>query len=125
MSLPPRVMTIAGSAAGGSAGIQADIKTFQELDAYGMSVITALVAKHLQTGKNVHLQSIEAIEAQFETAMAQTGVDVIKIGMLFSVDIIETVVKLIKNSGVETIVVDPVMIGKYNSKLLADDAIEA
>lgn len=124
MIKPARVLTIAGSAAGGSAGIQADLKTFQELDVYGMSVITAIVSRHKETNKNVHLQTIEAIEAQFTTALAQTGVDVLKTGMLFSKEIIETVAREIKNSQVKDIVVDPVMIGKLNSKLLADDAIE-
>lgn len=64
----PRVMTIAGAASGGSAGIQADLKTFQELDVYGMSVITAIVGRHPTTNKNVHQMPIEAIEAQFATA---------------------------------------------------------
>lgn len=121
---PPRVLTIAGSAAGGSAGIQADLKTFQELDVYGMSVITAIVARNNETQKNVHLQTIEAIEAQFTTALAQSGVDALKTGMLFSKEIIETITRLIKATSVENVVVDPVMIGKLNSKLLADDAIE-
>ncbi|WP_342028671.1 bifunctional hydroxymethylpyrimidine kinase/phosphomethylpyrimidine kinase [Oceanobacillus limi] len=118
-------MTIAGSAAGGSAGIQADLKTFQELDVYGMSVVTALVAKHPDTKKNVHLQTIEAIEAQFATAVEQVGVDTIKVGMLFSKEIIVAVAKLIEQSSVQHVVVDPVMIGKMNSRLLAEDAIES
>ena len=59
---PARVLTIAGSAAGGSAGIQADLKTFQELDVYGMSVVTAIVGRHPKTEKNVHPQTIEAID---------------------------------------------------------------
>src|SRR5690625_7241087 len=84
MQKPPRVLTIAGSAAGGSAGIQADLKTFQELDVYGMSAITAIVARHPVTTKNVHMQTIESIEAQFRTAFDQIGVDALKLGMLFS-----------------------------------------
>ncbi|GAA0431393.1 pyridoxine/pyridoxal/pyridoxamine kinase [Lentibacillus halophilus] len=123
MRIPSRVMTFAGSAAGGSAGIQADLKTFQELDAYGMSVVTALVAHHPETDKNVHLQTIEAIEAQFATAIKQVGVDALKTGMLFSEDIIEKASNLIATSDVRTIVVDPVMVGKLDSKLLADNAI--
>ncbi|RKQ30874.1 bifunctional hydroxymethylpyrimidine kinase/phosphomethylpyrimidine kinase [Oceanobacillus halophilus] len=125
MKHPSRVMSIAGSAAGGSAGIQADLKTFQELDVYGMSIITAIVGRHPETNKNVHAVSIEAIEAQFATAIKQVGVDGLKTGMLFSKEVIETVAGLLKRSGVERIVVDPVMIGKMNSKLLEDDAIEA
>ncbi|GAQ16625.1 pyridoxine kinase [Oceanobacillus picturae] len=125
MKLPARVMTIAGSAAGGSAGIQADLKTFQELDAYGMSVLTAIVSKHPQTKKNVHLQTIEAIEAQFATAIEQVGVEGVKIGMLFSEEIIESVSGLVKQADINYLVVDPVMVGKMNSKLLEDKAIHA
>lgn len=66
MKHPSRAMTIAGSSAGGSAGIQADLKTFQELDVYGMSIITAIVGRHPKTDKNVHAISLEAIEAQFQ-----------------------------------------------------------
>ncbi|MGJ9459462.1 bifunctional hydroxymethylpyrimidine kinase/phosphomethylpyrimidine kinase [Oceanobacillus sp. CF4.6] len=125
MNYPSRVMTIAGSAAGGSAGIQADLKTFQELDVYGMSVVTAIVGRHPETNKNVHPQTMEAIEAQFYTAIQQVGADGLKTGMLFTKEVIETVAGLIQDSGIKTIVVDPVMVGKMNSKLLEDDAIHA
>jgi len=125
MKYPARVMTIAGSAAGGSAGIQADLKTFQELDVYGMSTVTAIVGRHPETNKNVHPQTIEAIEAQFVTAMKQVGMDGVKTGMLFSKEVIETAAGLIKDSGIEKIVVDPVMVGKLDSKLLEDEAIDA
>ncbi|WP_373895077.1 bifunctional hydroxymethylpyrimidine kinase/phosphomethylpyrimidine kinase [Virgibacillus sp. CBA3643] len=125
MNFPSRVITNAGSAAGGSAGIQADLKTFQELDVYGMSVVTAIVGRHPETDKNVHPQTLEAIEAQFATAMKQVGADGLKTGMLFSKEVIETVAALIKDSSIENITVDPVMIGKLDSKLLRDDAIDA
>ncbi|GGN58842.1 MULTISPECIES: bifunctional hydroxymethylpyrimidine kinase/phosphomethylpyrimidine kinase [Oceanobacillus] len=125
MEYPARVITIAGSAAGGSAGIQADLKTFQELDVYGMSVVTAIVGKHPETGKNVHPQTIEAIEAQFDTAMRQVGTDALKTGMLFSKEVIDVVAGLIEQSDIKSVVIDPVMVGKLDSKLLKDDAIEA
>lgn len=124
MTMPSRVMTIAGSASGGSAGIQADLKTFQELDVYGMSVITAIVARHPETNQNVHPQTIEAIEAQFATANDQVGVDAMKVGMLFSKEVIEKTAELISNSSVENVIIDPVMVGKLDSILLRDDAIE-
>lgn len=125
MVKPARVLTIAGAAARGSAGIQADLKTFQELDVYGMSTITAIVGRHPGTNKNVHPQTIEAIEAQFHHAHELVGLDAIKIGMLFTSDIIELVSKLLTQTSVRHIVVDPVMVGKLQSKLLQDDAIAA
>ncbi|WP_068676195.1 bifunctional hydroxymethylpyrimidine kinase/phosphomethylpyrimidine kinase [Oceanobacillus sp. Castelsardo] len=125
MGYPVRVMSIAGSASGGSAGIQADLKTFQELDVYGMNVVTAIVGRHPKTNKNVHAMTMEAIEAQFATAMEQVGVDSLKTGMLFSKEVIETVADLIKEYDIEKVVVDPVMVGKLDSKLLKDEAIES
>lgn len=122
---PSRVMTVAGSASGGSAGIQADLKTFQELDVYGMSVVTAIVGRHPETDKNVHPQTVEAIEAQFATAMKQVGVEALKTGMLFSKEVIETVAAMVKDTTIKQIVVDPVMVGKLDSKLLKKDAIDA
>lgn len=123
--LPKRVVSIAGSASGGSAGIQADLKTFQEIGVYGMSLITAIVGRHPETGTNVHPISIEAIQAQFATALTQTGIDSIKTGMLFSKEIIHTVADLLEQTNGVHIVVDPVMVGKHHSILLKNDAIEA
>src|SRR5690625_7060355 len=123
MIKPTRRPTNASLAAGGSAGIQADLKTFQEIDVYGMSVVTAIVARHPHTNKNVHPQTLEAIEAQFSTAMEQVGIDGLKTGMLFSKEVIEKVVDLINMSTVENLVVDSVMIDNLDSKLLEVDAI--
>ncbi|HEX6593192.1 MAG TPA: bifunctional hydroxymethylpyrimidine kinase/phosphomethylpyrimidine kinase [Bacillota bacterium] len=125
MNEPSRVMTIAGSSSGGSAGIQADLKTFQELDVYGMSVVTAIVGRHPVTKKNVHPVSLEAIEAQFTTVMNQGGAAALKTGMLFSTAVIGKIAELLHDAFIEHIVVDPVMVGKHNSKLLEDDAIQS
>ena len=125
MNKPSRALTVAGSAAGGSAGIQADLKTFQELDVYGMSVVTAIVGRHPETEKNVHPQTMEVIEAQFATAQAQVGFDALKTGMLFSKEVIERVAELIQNANMDHVIVDPVMVGKLDSKLLKEDAIQA
>lgn len=120
-----RVLTIAGAAAQGSAGIQADLKTFQERDVYGISVITATVAANSRTNQGIFIRGIEEIEAQFYAATEKVGLDAIKTGMLFSVDIINRVSELIEETDVPFIVIDPVMVGKMGSQLLADDAIEA
>ncbi|MBM7551969.1 bifunctional hydroxymethylpyrimidine kinase/phosphomethylpyrimidine kinase [Thalassobacillus pellis] len=119
-----RTLTVAGSASQGSAGIQADLKTFQELEVYGMSAITAIVANNSRTEQGIFTQSLDSIEAQVHASLEHVGSDAIKTGMLFTTEIIDLIAQLIKDSGVKKIVVDPVMIGKMGSQLLKDDAIE-
>lgn len=120
-----KALTIAGSDSGGGAGIQADLKTFQELDVYGMSAITAIVATHPETKQGVFPQSFDAIEAQLYTIERDIGVDAVKTGMLFTEEVITNVAKWLKQIETDNIVVDPVMIGKMGSALLKDDAIDA
>ncbi|MBD8006583.1 bifunctional hydroxymethylpyrimidine kinase/phosphomethylpyrimidine kinase [Bacillus norwichensis] len=121
----PRALSIAGSAARGGAGIQADLKTFQEMDVFGLSAITAIVANHPRTDQGVFPLAFDAIEAQVYTALRDIGADAIKTGMLFTEEIITNVAKWIEETDTPNIVVDPVMIGKMGSALLKDDAIEA
>ncbi|MCP3030989.1 bifunctional hydroxymethylpyrimidine kinase/phosphomethylpyrimidine kinase [Halobacillus sp. A1] len=120
----PRALTIAGSAAQGSAGIQADLKTFQELDIYGMSAVTAIVAGNSTTEQRIFTQPVEAVEAQIHASFEHVGPDAVKTGMLFTEDIIKRTSELLKFYEVKNIVVDPVMIGKMGSQLLQDEAIE-
>ncbi|RWZ58812.1 bifunctional hydroxymethylpyrimidine kinase/phosphomethylpyrimidine kinase [Halobacillus fulvus] len=119
-----RVLSIAGSASQGSAGIQADLKTFQEFDVYGMSAITAIVANNSTTDQGIFTQPLASVEAQVYASLEHVGVDALKTGMLFTEEIITRTAELIKESGVENVVVDPVMIGKMGSQLLKDEAIE-
>lgn len=118
-----RVLSIAGSAAQGSAGIQADLKTFQERDVYGMAVVTAIVANNSRTEQGIFIHDKEMVRAQYEAVMEHVGVDAIKTGMLFSAELIAEVAKVLMQSPPRQLVVDPVMIGKMGSQLLADDAI--
>ncbi|GGK20301.1 hydroxymethylpyrimidine/phosphomethylpyrimidine kinase [Caldalkalibacillus thermarum] len=120
-----RVLTIAGSDSGGGAGIQADLKTFQELGTYGMSVITALTAQNTLGVHGVYPQTVQAVEAQLEAVLSDIGVDAVKTGMLFSAEIIEAVAQQLKAYQVNNIVVDPVMVAKGGQPLLQQEAIEA
>jgi hydroxymethylpyrimidine/phosphomethylpyrimidine kinase len=118
-----KALTIAGSDSGGGAGIQADLKTFQELDVFGMSAITAVTAQNTLGVQGVHAIPAEVIAAQIDSISQDIGVDALKTGMLFSTEIIEVVAEKIKKYGWEKVVVDPVMIAKGGSALLQQEAI--
>ncbi|WP_408009354.1 bifunctional hydroxymethylpyrimidine kinase/phosphomethylpyrimidine kinase [Pseudalkalibacillus sp. A8] len=120
-----KTLTIAGSDSGGGAGIQADLKTFQELGVYGMSVITAVTAQNTLGVQGVYPMSVEAIEEQINSIAEDLAPDALKTGMLFSADIIKKVGDLVEANSWNKLVVDPVMIAKGGSRLLQEEAVEA
>ena len=117
-----RILTIAGSDSGGGAGIQADLKAITLLDGYGMSVITALTAQNTMGVQAIHEVPVSFVEQQIDSVLSDIGADAIKTGMLANKKIIEVVAQKIERYGVETVVVDPVMISKSGAPLLRKDA---
>ncbi|KIL42253.1 phosphomethylpyrimidine kinase [Gordoniibacillus kamchatkensis] len=120
-----RALTIAGSDSGGGAGIQADLKTFQELRVFGMSAITAITAQNTLGVLGIYPLPVDAVLQQIDAIGADLGTDAVKTGMLFSADIIAGVAERLRRYGWSRVVVDPVMIAKGGAKLLQDDAVRA
>ncbi|MCL1981316.1 MAG: bifunctional hydroxymethylpyrimidine kinase/phosphomethylpyrimidine kinase [Proteobacteria bacterium] len=120
-----RVLTIAGSDSGGGAGIQADLKTIAANGCYGMSVITALTAQNTLGVTGIHAVPVEFVAAQLEAVLTDIGVDAIKIGMLFSADLICSVAACLQKFKPDFIVLDPVMVAQSGDKLLRDEAVDA
>ena len=112
MANPKKVLTIAGSDTSGGAGIQADLKTFQERGVYGMNALTVIVSMDPDNnwGHKVFPVDLNTIKEQVKTVLKGIGVDAIKTGMLPTVEIIEYVGSVLKDSKIENIVIDPVMV---------------
>jgi hydroxymethylpyrimidine/phosphomethylpyrimidine kinase len=119
------VLTIAGSDSGGGAGIQADLKTVSALGCYGMSVITALTAQNTQGVTGIHPVPPEFVGRQMDAIFTDMGADAVKIGMLFSPELIGAVADRLEKYRVERIVLDPVMVAQSGDRLLRDDAVAA
>ena len=110
---PKKVLTIAGSDCSGGAGIQADLKTFQERDVYGMSVLTVLVAMQPENWHQIVMPvPVADIKAQLPTVFPGIGAAAVKTGMLPTAEIIELVGTFLKDKNVEHLVIDPVMVCK-------------
>ncbi len=122
---PLRLLTIAGSDSGGGAGIQADLKTFEALGGFGMTAITALTAQNTLGVSDVHPVPLPHVRAQIEAVASDIGVDAVKIGMLYSADLVRTVASAIRDHAFKYVVLDPVMVAKGGARLLEDSAIDA
>jgi len=119
-----KALTIAGSDSGGGAGIQADLKSFSARGVYGASVITAVTAQNTCAVTHVESLSNNSVTAQISAVLDDIAIDAIKIGMLGTADMIDTVASAI--TGFDgAIVVDPVITAKSGDALLQDDAISA
>ncbi|HOU20983.1 MAG: bifunctional hydroxymethylpyrimidine kinase/phosphomethylpyrimidine kinase [Kiritimatiellae bacterium] len=120
-----RVLTIAGSDSGGGAGIQADLKTFAANGCYGMSVLTALTAQNTRGVTGIHPVPMGFVAQQIDAVLSDIGVDAVKIGMLYSPELIETVARKLQEYGIGQIVLDPVMVAQSGDPLLQGDAVAA
>ncbi|GAB18424.1 phosphomethylpyrimidine kinase [Gordonia effusa NBRC 100432] len=105
---------IAGSEATGGAGLQADLKTFQQLGVYGVGTITCIVSFDPKNGWGHRFVPIapEVIADQIEAATAAHTLDVVKIGMLGTPATIDTVAQSLAQQSWRHVVVDPVLICK-------------
>ncbi|MDK9319367.1 bifunctional hydroxymethylpyrimidine kinase/phosphomethylpyrimidine kinase [Propionibacterium freudenreichii] len=126
---PPVALTIAGSDSSGGAGIQADLKSFSALGAYGMSVIVALTAQNTTGVTGVLVTPPEFVTAQLDAVTSDIRLDAVKVGMLASAELATTVRDGLAALRAATpdlpIVVDPVMVATSGAHLLPDDAVEA
>lgn len=120
-----RVLIIAGSDSGGGAGVQADIKTVCGLGAYAMTAIAAVTVQDTKCVHSVHLLPVDVVRQQIDVTLADIGADVIKIGMLGSGPIIETVADAVTNrADAPRIILDPVLTATSGDGLGGDGAAE-
>ncbi len=117
-------LTIAGTDPSGGAGIQADLKTFSALGAYGTSVMTALVAQNTRGVQSVHNLPEDFVAAQLESVLSDVRIDSAKIGMLSNQQNIFVVADALRKYPIPYVVLDTVMVAKSGDPLLLPDAVD-
>lgn len=122
---PPVGLTIAGTDPSGGAGIQADLKTFSALGVYATSVITALVAQATEGVRGVQTVDPAFLRLQWRTLVDDVRIDVIKIGMLATAELADTVAEFIDEGIADDVVLDPVMVAASGDRLLDEAATDA
>ena len=118
-------LSIAGSDSSGGAGIQADLKTMTMNGVYAMSAVTALTAQNT-TGVTAILNvPAEFLAKQIDAVFEDIRPDAVKIGMVSSAELIETIAKRLCAHHAVNIVVDPVMIATSGARLIDPAAVSA
>lgn len=117
-------LTIASSDSGGGAGIQADLKTFQQFGVYGTTALAALTAQNTIGVDAIHLLPEDFLHAQLRALARDLPPAACKTGMLASAGLARVVARALTEYGWHDCVCDPVMVATSGDRLL-DPAGEA
>jgi len=115
-------LTIAGSDSSGGAGIQADIKTFQAHGVFGTSAITAVTVQNTQKVYDIQEMRPQIVHDQITCLFDDMEIHAVKIGMVSSIPLIESIAGALGKVNPPAIILDPVMISKSGYRLLNTDA---
>ncbi|MEE1621434.1 PfkB family carbohydrate kinase [Zafaria sp. Z1313] len=144
----PNILSVAGSDPSGGAGIQADLKSIAACGGYGMAAVTALTAQNTRGVTGVHVPPAAFLAEQLASVSSDVRIDAVKIGMLASAELIDTVAAWLRalrggapgddagapvaRDGTEAagpggrrgtgVVLDPVMVATSGDRLLDADA---
>ncbi|MFI5207637.1 MAG: bifunctional hydroxymethylpyrimidine kinase/phosphomethylpyrimidine kinase [Gemmatimonadales bacterium] len=118
----PVALTIAGSDSGGGAGIQADLRTFQELGVFGTSVVTAVTAQNSVVVRAWEPMSAALVAQQLDAALEDLAPRAVKTGMLGTADVVEVVARGLARHRLPNYVLDPVIVSTSGTRLLNPDA---
>ena len=117
-------LSIAGTDPSGGAGIQADLKTMTMNGVFAMSAITALVAQNTTGVKEIVEMTPEFLRKQIDAVYEDIPPDAVKIGMVASDGLIETIAERLRFYRAENIVVDPVMVATSGDRLISESAVD-
>ena len=118
-------LTIAGSDCSAGAGIQADLKTFQQFHVHGLTAVTCVVSETANIVRAVHPVPVDVVVDQVSLLLESFPVTAVKTGMLFSAAHVVAVAAELRKRPDIWLVVDPVMVASTGAPLLEPDAMEA
>ncbi|MEH3128720.1 MAG: bifunctional hydroxymethylpyrimidine kinase/phosphomethylpyrimidine kinase [Mycolicibacterium neoaurum] len=125
---PRKVMTIAGSDSGGSAGLQADMRTFAMLGVHGCAAVTAVTVQNTLGVSAFHEVPTDVVAGQITAVAGDIGIEAAKTGMLASTEIIRAIVATWRSAGLTgsvPLLVDPVCASNVGEPLLHPSALDA
>ena len=117
-------LSIAGSDSSGGAGIQADLKAMTMNGVFAMTAVTALTAQNTTGVQGILEVSPAFLAQQIDAVFTDIRPDAVKIGMVSSPALIETIAERLRFYGAKNIVLDPVMVATSGARLIRPEAVE-
>lgn len=118
------ILTIGGSDSGGGAGIQADLRTIYELGEWGTCAVTCITAQNPMRITKIEPVSPSTVYQQIKALCGSFEIDAVKIGMLYSAEIVKNVITALRNQKIPYVVLDPLIKATSGTQLVKNDAME-
>ncbi len=119
-----KILVIAGYDPTGGAGLLSDLKTIHSLGGYALCILTCLTIQDTREVYEVHKIDGEIVLKNLKVILSDCSVEAVKIGVLYSKEIIKIVYDAIKKYNLKNIVLDPVIRPSSGISLLEDSALE-
>lgn len=118
------ILTITGSDGTGGSGVQADIRFISALGGSAASAITSITVQNTLGIQEIHDLPASVVRQQVEAIVNDLQPDVVKIGLLRRIDVVEALVDVLKKYQPRHIVYAPVLKSTKGEQLVSDKVYE-
>lgn len=126
IEIPPRVLVVGGTDPTSGAGLFRDVQTLSGLGVYVTGVVAAVTVQTSRSVSDVVALPASVVGAQMDAALEEIGTDVVKTGMLGTLDVVHAVADRVERLGAGArLVIDPVLVASSGRALLAADGVQA
>lgn len=119
-----KILVIAGYDPTGGAGLLSDLKTIHPLGGYALCIPTCLTIQDTKKVHEVYKIDEEMVLKNLKVILSDYRIEAVKVGVLYSKEIINIVYETIKKYHLKNIVLDPVIRPSSGVLLLEDSALE-
>ena len=118
-------LTIAGFDPSGGAGVLADARTFAAFGLHALAAITSVTFQNTDRVFGAVNQTGEAVRAQVMPLLKEYKIVCSKVGMLPTLEVVQEVARLFRETDLPSPVVDPVMMSTSGHRLMEENALES
>ena len=119
------ILTITGSDGTGGSGVQADIRLISELGGKAASAITSITVQNTLGIQEFHDLPASVVRQQVEAIVNDLQPQVVKIGLVRRIDVVETLVDVLKKYQPRHIVYAPVLKSTKGEQLVSEKVYDA
>ena len=125
LKMAATILTITGSDGTGGSGVQADIRFISELEGVAASAVTSITVQNTLGIQEFHDLPASVVRQQVEAIVNDLQPQVVKIGLVRRIDVVETLVDVLKKYKPRHIVYAPVLKSTKGEQLVSEKVYDA